>query len=132
MDVLPLLPPWLQLIIIAVLSAISAASVLTGFTSTPAPNTVWGRIYSVIEALAVVTDKAKQVGVPIPTVADWSRSLTEALSQAAASGKPIDPASLASAVGIQLLSPKPAPDLSSVAQTGTNGAADQRVVQQQQ
>lgn len=42
---------------------VTAASVITGFTNTPPPNTLRGKAYKLIEILGVVTQRAKQTGL---------------------------------------------------------------------
>lgn len=43
-------------------AVVTVASVITGFTGTPKPNSFWGRVYKIIEILGFVTETAKQRG----------------------------------------------------------------------
>ena len=54
-------------------------------TETPPPNTPWGKVYAVLEMVAGLYGKAKQVGIPEPTAQDVLKKLSEHL----ASGQPI-------------------------------------------
>ena len=64
MDLLTLLP-------LVGTGAVTAASIFTAFTDTPDPSTRWGKVYRVIEAVALVTERAKQKGlIPTNAVAD--------------------------------------------------------------
>ena len=49
-------------ILMAATSAVTIASVLTSATETPAPGTWLGKLYKILELLALVVGKAKQKG----------------------------------------------------------------------
>lgn len=45
-----------------VTAVVALASAICALTPTPPPNTVWGKVYKVIEFLAINIGKAKQPG----------------------------------------------------------------------
>lgn len=50
--------------------ALVAASAFAALTPTPSPNTVWGRVYKVIDLLALNFMHAKETGVNAASVAE--------------------------------------------------------------
>jgi hypothetical protein len=100
------LPEWVQIIILIlilfVFPAISSASAWCAAVPTPPPNTPWGKIYRGIEYAGFLIGKAKQVGVPAPTMAEVQAAFAEAARESAATGKPIDVAKIALAAGVRL------------------------------
>ena len=58
--------PTLNLIVTTLLALSWFAGNLVSKTSTPPPNTPWGKIYAVLEVFGTVYGKAKEVGVPVP------------------------------------------------------------------
>ena len=62
------LPPAGQTAMLCVTSLVIVAKAFCAVTPTPAPNTPWGRIYRAIEIAALLVGKAKEAGVPVPTL----------------------------------------------------------------
>ena len=86
--------PWpAKLALLIVFPLVSAASAYTSGTNTPPPNTFAGKVYRLIEAVALLGGKAKQVGVPVPSLPTLESA---ALAEFAASQKEGRPYSMES------------------------------------
>jgi hypothetical protein len=57
---------WTVMLPFAGTALVTAASLFTALTPTPDPSTTWGKVYRIIERVALLTAKAKQSGM-IPT-----------------------------------------------------------------
>ena len=57
-----------ELIISTVTGIVTVASLLVAGTKTPAPDSVLGKIYKVLEFLSLTVGKAKETGKPKETV----------------------------------------------------------------
>jgi len=60
------LPDWVQqgAVILLILSYLAGHFV--SLTPSPAPNTVWGKIYGWVEVFGAIYGKAKDEGIPVP------------------------------------------------------------------
>jgi hypothetical protein len=108
MDIIALfnsLPPGGQGVVLALLLLSASASHICALTPTPAPNTLAGKFYRLLEMVGGLYGFAKQAGVPVLTTQDIIGRLTAM----AAAGKPLDARALT-----ELLAPPgcvPAPPL---------------------
>ncbi|MDR3439889.1 hypothetical protein [Telmatospirillum sp.] len=74
------LPPWVQAFILLVLTASFLVSHFLANTSTPAPNTRWGRVYTGLEIFGGLYGRAKDIGIPVPekpTIEDLMKEIEE-------------------------------------------------------
>ncbi len=111
MDIFNALPPWAQATVLGLLLASRLLSDLISNTATPAPNTAWGRIYRLLEVVAGIYGRAKQIGIPVVTPQD----VVSRLGVALAGGQTLTPEALAEILGKP--APQPAAAGSSVVQT---------------
>ena len=98
------LPTAWQHAALLVLAASYVVSHLISCTATPAPNTLWGRVYSCLEMFAGIYGKAKQAGIPVVTAQD----VVSRLGAAMASGQTLTPEALADILGTPA-APQPVP-----------------------
>ncbi len=96
---LDVLPAWVQVSLISLLALSKASAIFCASTSTPAPNTTWGKIYTGLEKFGAIAGKAKEKGVPVPTLEDVTKALLASVHQAIVTGKTIDPQMVLNVLG---------------------------------
>jgi len=86
-------PLWVQVPALIVALALVVCSGLTNILTTPDPATTWGKVYRIIEYGAWIGAKAKESGVPLPSL-DEVRANAIALVKAGLAGGEIKAADI--------------------------------------